>query len=113
MYEGGELEPEIVSTTFKGEDMWQKWTEEEREARKQELLALAQEYTPTTNRVGDQYRHEDASSSAGFDLKDSSHTSLLRNSTLEMVGVSHQYSPLFSVSDCRFYTLCRVLEERF
>ena len=41
MYEGGQLEPEIVSTTFKGEDMWQKWTEEEREARKQELLALA------------------------------------------------------------------------
>ena len=41
MYEGGEFEPEIVSTTFKGEDMWAKWTEEEREARKNELMALA------------------------------------------------------------------------
>ena len=50
MYDGGEFEQEntsvsdqseIVSTTFKGEDMWAKWTEEEREARKQELLAMA------------------------------------------------------------------------
>ena len=77
-----------MPTTFEDENMWAKMTEDEREARKVELLAMAEAFAPTTENVGDQFRHDVASSSGGFECRDTELTSVLRKTTLEIIAVS-------------------------
>ena len=67
-----------MPTTFEDEANWAQKTEEEREARKIELLAMAEAFTPSTQNVGDDFRHELASSSGGFECRDTELTSVLR-----------------------------------
>ena len=78
---------EIVSTTFKYENFWAKWTEEEKEARAQEIIALAQTWSPLTDRT-DAYRSELASGYGGFELRDDQITSTLRSAVGEIIAVS-------------------------
>ena len=80
---------EVTPTTFKGEDLLSKWTPEEREARKQEIIALAQAYTYFTGR-NDRFRHEEASDYGGFWLLDDNQTSILRSAITEIIGVSRE-----------------------
>jgi len=37
-----------VPTTFLGEDLWKKWTDEEKAAKKQEILDKAEAWAPLT-----------------------------------------------------------------
>ena len=63
-------EDEIVPTTFQDEYGWVMMTEGEREARQVELLAMAEAFTPSCQNVGDEFRHDLASSSGGFECRD-------------------------------------------
>ena len=98
-----EGEVEVVATTFKGENLYAKWTPEEREARKNELLQKSTEYEPFTERSGE-FRHPEASSSGGFELRDAAQTSLLRSAVGEIISVStysQSYNPSITSSQLK------------
>ena len=78
---------EIVATTFKYENLWAKWTEEQKEARAQEIITLAQTWSPLTDRT-DAFRSELASGYGGFELRDDQITSTLRSAVGEIIAVS-------------------------
>ena len=63
------------------------WSEEEKEARKQELLDKAVSFSHFTDRK-DEFRIDTASSSGGFELRDAEQTSLLRSAGTEIIAVS-------------------------
>ena len=60
---------EVVATTYVGENLLAQWSDEEREARKQEIMALVDAYCHFTGRSG-QFRHQMASDYGGFWLTD-------------------------------------------
>jgi len=80
---------EIVSTTFPYENLWAKWSEEQKEARAQEIIALAESWSPLTD-LTDPYRSELASGYGGFELRDDAITSKLRGALGEIIAVSEQ-----------------------
>lgn len=77
---------EIVSTTYEHENLWTKWTEEEKEARAQEIIDLAESWSPLTDRT-DAYRSDLASGYGGFELRDAEITSKLRGALGEIIAV--------------------------
>lgn len=94
---------EIVSTTFPHENLWTKWTEEEKEARLQEIIALAESWSPSTDKT-DAYRSELASGYGGFELRDDAITSKLRGALGEIISVSepNKSTLLYSTNFQRF-----------
>ena len=50
-------EDQLAPTTFQDEAGWGYKTEEELEARKIELLAMAEAFAPSIQNVGDEFRH--------------------------------------------------------
>lgn len=81
-----ETATQIVETTYKGENLLKTWTPEQREARIQELVALAEQFTLSENR--DTYRGENPSSHGGFELRDPEQTAILRSAITEIIAVS-------------------------
>ena len=77
----------VVSTTYVGENKWISWTDEQKAARKQEILDMARAYSHYTDKT-DQFRHECASSYGGFWLLDTDKASLLRSAVTEIFKVS-------------------------
>ena len=112
----------MVATVWKGSNMWNEWTEEQKEARKQELLSLAAAFAPFTNRT-DRYRADKAGSSGGFFCADDAQASLLRSAIGEIIAVSHteiitkNYFRPFVCLYCKMFTVkllnYRWLVERF
>ena len=82
-----EEKKEIVATTYQGENLLLTWSDEEREARKQELLEKAAAFTPFTDVSGD-HRADTAGYSGGFELRDNAQTALLRSAVGEIISVS-------------------------
>ena len=64
-----EKKAELVATTFEGENLLLVWSDEEREARQQELLDKAAAYSHHTDMSGD-FRAETAGYHGGFELRD-------------------------------------------
>ena len=64
--------------------MWKNWSDEKKEQRKREIFELAAAYTYFTQHT-DEYRHELASSSGGFELRDVAQQDLLRSAITEIV----------------------------
>ena len=82
-----EDERQVISTTFEGENLYAKWTPEQREARRLEIFAIAQAYAYFINRK-DEFRHELASPNGGFWLTDKEQMSVLRSAVGEIISVS-------------------------
>ena len=82
-----EKKTELVATTFEGENLLLVWSDEEREARQQELLDKAAAYSPFTDMTGD-FRIDTAAYHGGFELRDADQTSLLRSAIGEIISVS-------------------------
>ena len=61
--------PEITNTTYLGENLLLTKTEEELEARRQEILEKADAYSPYTD-MTDEFRTDTAAGSGGFELRD-------------------------------------------
>ena len=61
--------PEITTTTYLGENLLLTKTEEELEARKQEIMEKADSYSHYTD-MTDKFRTETAAGSGGFELRD-------------------------------------------
>ena len=61
--------PEITTTTYLGENLLLTKTEEELEARKQEIMEKADSYSHYTD-MTDEFRTETAAGSGGFELRD-------------------------------------------
>ena len=81
---------DLIPTTFIGEDLYAKWTPEEREARKEEIKALVQAYNHFTNRT-DNYRDANASDYGGFWLLSERQAALMRSAVSEIIGVSQEF----------------------
>lgn len=61
--------PEITTTTYLGENLLLTKTEEELEARKQEIMEKADSFSHYTD-MTDEFRTETAAGSGGFELRD-------------------------------------------
>ncbi len=82
-----EEKKEIVATTTVEEPIWMNSTEEQKQARLQEVIAAANKLSPFTDRT-DAHRSEDASGSGGFELRDDEQTRILKSAVGEIVAVS-------------------------
>ena len=82
-----EQKGELVATTYEGENQLLTKSEAEIAALKEECFAKAAALRPFTERT-DTFRHDKASSSGGFELRDGDQTSLLRSAATEIIAVS-------------------------
>ena len=78
---------ELIATTFEREDIWKTWSEEQKEAKKQEILDRARTWAPLTQYDG-QYRDPLSSAGGGFELRDDAQKAILRSAIGELVSVS-------------------------
>ena len=80
----------MAQTTFIVDKRWRGIAEAQKEIIKSEVLAKAASFQPFIGR-NDDYRHEKASQSGGFELRDQEQTHLLRSSVSDIIEVSLRY----------------------
>ena len=66
--------------------MWKDWSDDKKDQRKREILALAAAYTYFTQH-SDEFRDELASDGGGFELRDTAQQDLLRSAFTELLTV--------------------------